>query len=140
MDIESKVSQMLTKQPKRKDREVEWVWQSPTHDIEVLDHTGEPVGVRIEMSIEHDKKRKEFRATMRKVHWKYSDTPGISITFFSPFDHANYPSVTIARFPVARYSATALEFFEEMVTQSLVEACEKSTALAEMVDAASSYA
>lgn len=140
MDIESKVSKMLTKQPKIKDREMEWSWQSPTQDIEVLDHTGEPVGVRIEMSITHDKKRKEFTATMRKVHWRNADTPGISITFFSPFDYVNYPSITLARYPLPRYSATAMEFFAEIVAENLAGYCEQSSVLTEMVETAASYA
>lgn len=140
MDIESAVSRMLTKEPKRQDRETEWVWKSPTQDVEKLDHTGEAVGVQIELELRHDAKRKQFIAIMRKVHYKDASTTGFSVTFFSPFDSVNYPSIVIARHPVARYSKTQAHFFETIVLEELANYCEQSEEVAKLVQLAASYA
>ena len=88
----------------------------------------------------HDAKRKQFIAIMRKVHYKDASATGFSVTFFSPFDSVNYPSIVLARHPVARYSQVQAQFFETIVLEELANYCNQSEEVAKLVQLAASYA
>lgn len=142
MDNTEAVSQMLTKThaTKVRDREITRIWKSVATDLETLDHTNEQVGVQVELEVRHDGGNKQFIASLRKVHWKPSETAGITITFMSPFDRVNYPYATLMRVPVSRYSEKALKAFEKEVIADLPKLADQSQVVADLIGIANSIA
>jgi hypothetical protein len=135
MDNNQAVSQMLTKThaTKLRDREITRVWKSEATDLETLEHTNEQVGVQVELEVRHDASNKQFIASLRKVHWKPSETAGITITFMSPFDRTNYPYATVMRVPVSRYSEKALKAFEQSVIAELPKLADQHQVIADLI-------
>lgn len=138
MDNIEMVSQTLAKATaKMREREITRVWKSAKTDLETLEHTGEPVGVQIEMEVRHDQRNKQFVATLRKAHWKPSESSAnIVITFISPFDKVNYPFITLMRLPVSRYSEKALKAFEQSVITQLPTMADQSPTVAQLIGVA----
>lgn len=120
-------TELIAKAMRREgDREVILTWRSPEL-IEKLPHTGEAVGVQIDLDIDHDPKRKQYRAVIRKAH--YSPDPRFFVTHWSPFDR-NYWSVTVATQPVARFGAKSFAEFEQSVIASLDNTMSETVAYA----------
>lgn len=142
MDNKETVSQMLAKATaKMRGREITRIWKSVQTDLETLEHTNEPVGVQVELEVSHDQRNKQFVATLRKIHWKPSDSnANIMITFMSPFDKVNYPFVTLMRLPVSRYSDKALKAFEQSVIAQLPTIADQSPTVAQLVGVANTLA
>jgi hypothetical protein len=110
----------LTALPKAKrrerEREVKYIWQSPKVDI-LQEHSGDLWGEQIELEFDHNAKRKQYEATIRRVLWQPCDN--FTITAFTVFDFANYPSVCFATKPVGRYGDKSFAEFEKQVLDEL---------------------
>lgn len=141
MDNTEMVSQTLAKATaKMRGREITRIWKSAQTDLETLEHTNEPVGVQVELEVRHDGGNKQFIASLRKIHWKPSDTAGITITFVTPFDRANYPYVILMSAPVSRYSEKSLKAFEQSVIAELPKLADQHEVVARLIGIANSIA
>jgi len=97
-----------------KNREVSYTWRSKNQDIEF---DGELVGGLVRLTIRHDADAKAFTSSIRFMNW--NDRSGYVCESFTMFDNANYPSSTIIRKSVKRYSDKALAEFEAEVISYL---------------------
>lgn len=108
-----------------KEREVSYIWRTTSQEVETLEHTGEKVGVQVELEFRHDKRNKQLIASLYKAHYKDGERGFLTI-FISPFDHKNYPAITLRRTPISRYTDKALAEFEKSVLAELNTLAETS--------------
>jgi hypothetical protein len=101
---------------RERDREITYIWQSPNLDI-TQDHSGDLWGEQIELEFDHNNKRKQYEATVRRVLWQPSEH--FTVTSFALFDRANYPSVCFATKSVGRYGDKSFTEFEAQVLATL---------------------
>jgi hypothetical protein len=101
---------------REREREVKYIWQSPNLDIQ-QDHSGDLWGEQIEIEFDHNPKRKQYEATIRRLLWQPSDT--FTITSFMVFDRVNYPSVVFHTKPVGRYGDKSFAEFEAFTIRNL---------------------
>lgn len=101
---------------RERDREVTYIWQSPKVDI-TQDHSGDLWGEQIELEFDHNPKRKQYEATIRRVLWQPS--AGFTVTSFTLFDRVNYPSLVFATKAVGRYGDKSFAEFEAQVLATL---------------------
>lgn len=101
---------------RERDREVTYIWQSPKVDIK-QDHSGDLWGEQIELEFDHNPKRKQYEATIRRVLWQPS--AGFTVTSFTLFDRVNYPSLVFATKAVGRYGDKSFAEFEAQVLATL---------------------
>jgi len=123
--INRELVENLLAKAKRHDkyRQLIYAWKSTAQDLETLEHTNEPVGVLMLLEIEHDSRRKEYRADLRKVHWQTSGS-GLMVTIYSPFVAQTYPCVCLSTSPTNRYSDKGLNAFAERVLRDLPYTCD----------------
>jgi hypothetical protein len=107
--METTTNPIVSATRKQKDRQVKFIWQSPTVDITV-DNGSEPWGEQIELELSHDPKRKRYEATIRRLLWQPKN--GWSVTMFTLYDRENYPSVCFHSEVVARYGDKSFAKFE----------------------------
>ena len=119
-----------------RDREVTYVWRSPKIDIK-QDHSGDLWGEQIELEFDHNAKRKQYEATVRRVLWKPCDT--FTITSFTVFDYANYPSVCFATKPVGRYGDKSFAEFEKQILDELDDHLASTPILRELLSRTLAY-
>jgi hypothetical protein len=101
---------------RERDREVKYIWKSPKLDIQ-QDHSGDLWGEQIEIEFDHNPKRKQYEATIRRLLWQPSDK--FTITSFQLFDRVNYPSQVFHTKPVGRYSDKSFAEFEDFTIRNL---------------------
>jgi len=121
---------------KERDREVTYIWRSPNIDIK-QDHSGDLWGEQIELEFDHNAKRKQYEATVRRVLWQPSDT--FTITAFTVFDRANYPSVCFATKPVGRYGDKSFAEFEKQIMDKLDDYLASTPILRELLSRTLTY-
>jgi len=119
-----------------RDREVTYIWRSPNIDI-TQDHSGDKWGEQIELEFDHNAKRKQYEATVRRVLWQPSDT--FTITSFALFDRANYPSVCFATKPVGRYGDKSFAEFEAQILDELDDHLASTPILRELLSRTLTY-
>lgn len=138
LTIQEKISRLIFNNTKKQaDREVRYIWKSAKSDLETLNHTGEPVGVQVELNISHDKRNKCYSATLRKVHWQTSSNANIEFTICCPFDRVNYPFATIWTKPTNRYSEKSFNEFASETLTALTRSVETNDAVKHLVNIAS---
>lgn len=113
--METAVSLPKAKRRER-ERQIKYIWQSPNLDI-TQDHSGDLWGEQIELEFDHNPKRKQYEATIRRLLWQPSDT--FTITSFQLFDRVNYPSLVFATKAVGRYGDKSFAEFEAQVLATL---------------------
>jgi hypothetical protein len=101
---------------RERDRKVTYIWQSPNLDI-TQDHSGDLWGEQIELEFDHNPKRKQYEAIVRRVLWQPSEN--FTVTSFTLFDRENYPSVCFATKSVGRYGDKSFTEFEAQVLATL---------------------
>jgi hypothetical protein len=119
-----------------RDREVTYVWRSPKIDIK-QDHSADLWGEQIELEFDHNAKRKQYEATIRRVLWQPSDT--FTITSFMMFDRENYPSVCFATKPVGRYGDKSFAEFEKQILDELDDHLASTPILRELLSRTLAY-
>lgn len=131
------ITDLFTKAKRyEKPREIVYQWRSTSEALETLQHTNEEVGVQITLEFEHNAKRKEYRADLRKVHWKSNTDKSFTYNIFSPYQHDLYPSVRLGVMAVSRYSDKSLTEFANRVIAKLDEHCEGSPVVLNLVQIA----
>jgi hypothetical protein len=121
---------------RERDREITYIWQSPNLDI-TQDHSGDLWGEQIELEFDHNAKRKQYEATIRRVLWQPSDT--FTITSFMMFDRENYPSVCFATKPVGRYGDKSFAEFEKQILDELDDHLASTPILRELLSRTLTY-
>jgi hypothetical protein len=101
---------------RERERKVTYIWQSPNLDI-TQDHSGDLWGEQIELEFDHNNKRKQYEAIVRRVLWQPSEN--FTVTSFTLFDRENYPSVCFATKSVGRYGDKSFAEFEAQVLATL---------------------
>jgi hypothetical protein len=101
---------------RERDRKVTYIWQSLNLDI-TQDHSGDLWGEQIELEFDHNPKRKQYEAIVRRVLWQPSEN--FTVTSFTLFDRENYPSVCFATKSVGRYGDKSFTEFEAQVLATL---------------------
>jgi hypothetical protein len=81
------------------------------------DHSGDLWGEQIELEFDHNPKRKQYEAIVRRVLWQPSEN--FTVTSFTLFDRENYPSVCFATKSVGRYGDKSFTEFEAQVLATL---------------------
>lgn len=98
------------------ERVIKYVWKSPNLDIR-QDHSGDMWGEQIELEFDHNARRKQYEATVRRLLWQPHDN--FTITSFDLFNRANYPSVCFATKSVGRYGDKSFAEFEKQILDGL---------------------
>jgi hypothetical protein len=119
-----------------REREVKYVWQSPKVDI-TQDHSGDLWGEQIELEFDYNQKRKQYEATVRRVLWQ--PCANFTVTSFTVFDFANYPSIVFATKTVGRYGDKSFAEFEREILASLQAHADSTPILQDLLGRTTNY-
>lgn len=127
----------ITKAKRReREREVKYIWQSPKVDI-TQDHSGDLWGEQIELEFDYNQKRKQYEATVRRVLWQ--PCANFTVTSFTVFDFANYPSIVFATKTVGRYGDKSFAEFEREILASLQAHADSTPILQDLLGRTTNY-
>ena len=119
-----------------REREVKYIWQSPKVDI-TQDHSGDLWGEQIELEFDYNQKRKQYEATVRRVLWQ--PCANFTVTSFTVFDFANYPSIVFATKTVGRYGDKSVAEFEREILASLQAHADSTPILQDLLGRTTNY-
>lgn len=119
-----------------REREVKYIWQSPKVDI-TQDHSGDLWGEQIELEFDYNQKRKQYEATVRRVLWQ--PCANFTVTSFTVFDFANYPSIVFATKTVGRYGDKSFAEFEREILASLQAHADSAPILQDLLGRTTNY-
>ena len=119
-----------------REREVKYVWQSPKVDI-TQDHSGDLWGEQIELEFDYNQKRKQYEATVRRMLWQ--PCANFTVTSFTVFDFANYPSIVFATKTVGRYGDKSFAEFEREILASLQAHADSTPILQDLLGRTTNY-
>ena len=122
---------MQTTATKRTDyakRETSLTW---TGQPDTITEEGSTWAGQVEITIHHDKDRKQFTAFARYALTK--NERGFNVTHYALFDQANYPNTRIAVKQAPRYSDKALDLFADEVFTGLNTLAEGNETLARLL-------
>lgn len=119
-----------------REREVKYIWQSPKVDI-TQDHSGDLWGEQIELEFDYNQKRKQYEATVRRVLWQ--PCANFTVTSFTVFDFANYPSIVFATKTVGRYGDKSFAEFEREILASLQAHADSTPILQDLLGRTTNY-
>ena len=117
-----------TKRTNYTKREVTLTWEGQPDSIT---EEGSTWAGQVEVSIRHDKERKQFTAFARYALSKTER--GFNVTHYALFDQANYPNTRFATKSAPRYSDKALDLFTDEVVTGLNTLAESNETLARLL-------
>lgn len=115
---------------KVRDREVTYLWKSLDLSIARMGET-DLWGEMIQLSFTHNKKRKQYEATVRRLVWQPSGN--MEVWSFEVFNRTEYPAHTFATQTANRYSDKSFADFERGVLADIETYEAQSAVLADLL-------